>query len=179
MRKLYIFITFLLLFVPLVFSSCEKEENESTFLEAHSEKMWNLVERDGDSVSSDEHIGFSNNKSESLFYQVYIYNSDDYDCFTYKEGENITRPECGKYNDDGSLINGDEGVVIYSIIENKKNTLVLDKYYIDCSCESMIRETIRSTYSVDGDFLYENRGTGFDSNRTFSLSTKSRNEFCN
>ena len=91
----------------------------------------------------------------------------------------MTRPECVKYNDDGSLNNGDEAVVIYSIIENKKNTLVLDKYYIDCSCESMIKFTTRSTYSVDGDFLYENSGTGFGSNMKFSLSTKSRNELCN
>ena len=55
MKKLSLFTA---LVAILSFSSCEKEEDDSAFLDTHSEKMWNLVERDGDSVSSDEHIGF-------------------------------------------------------------------------------------------------------------------------
>ena len=169
----------LLLFVPLVFSSCEKEENESTFLETHSEKMWSLL-------TYESYIGFSNNKSESLFYQVEkSFNSYDYNCFTYKEGENVIQPECTKYNSDGGLINGDEAVVIYSIIENTQKRLILDAYTIDFSCESTFEFTTRSTYSVDGDFLYASIAyDGIDGINDlvyseYSLSTKSHDELCN
>ncbi len=80
------------------------------------------------------------------------------------------------------LINGDEAVVIYSIIENTQKRLILDAYTIDFSCESMFEFTTRSTYSVDGDFLYENiayDGINDLVYSEYSLSTKSRNELCN
>ena len=169
------------LLLTIIFFSCEKDDIETSFLETHSEKMWKLIEDDRyNSINYDEHIGFSNNKSDVLVYRTNYYNIGfGGSCIKFKEGETtIPISQCGILDDDG-FYNYGESIIIYSIIENSSNLLVIDDYLIDFSCESLIKETSRRSYNIDGGFLFENNTSGSKSYiRKYSLSDNSYIELC-
>lgn len=169
------------LLLTIIFFSCEKDDIETSFLETHSEKMWKLIEDDRyNSINYDEHIGFSNNKSDVLVYRTNYYNTGfGGSCIKFKEGETtIPISQCGILDDDG-FYNYGESIIIYSIIENSSNLLVIDDYLIDFSCESLIKETSRRSYNIDGGFPFENNTSGSKSYiRKYSLSDNSYIELC-
>ena len=169
-------------FIPLfLFVTCQKDDTPSSFLDTHSEKMWKLVEDDRyNSINFDEHIGFSNNKSDVLVYKTNFYNTGfGGSCIKFKQGETIVPvSECGILNNNGFYDYG-ESIIIYSIIENNPDLLIIDDYLIDSSCETLIKETHRRSYNVDGDFLIENNTSSLSSYiRKYSLSQGSYDELC-
>ena len=169
-----------LILLFLIFS-CEKDDTPSSFLDTHSEKMWKLLEDDRyNSINFDEHIGFSNNKSDVLVYKTNFYNTGfGGSCIKFKQGETIVPvSECGILNNNGFYDYG-ESIIIYSIIENNPDLLVIEDYLIDSSCETLIKETNRRSYNVDGNFLIENNTNSSNSYiRKYSLSQGSYDELC-
>ena len=169
------------LILLFLFCSCEKDDTPYSFLEAHSEKMWKLIEDDRyNSINFDEYIGFSSNKSDVLVYKTNFYNTGyGGSCVKFREGETtVPISECAILNNAGFYDYG-ESIIIYSIIENSPNLLIIDDYLLDNSCETIIKETYRRSYNIDGDFLIEDNTSDLNSYiRKYSLSQGSYDELC-
>jgi len=152
------------------------EDVDLTFLGINNEIMWQRT----DENYQDYYIGFSQRIfTGNLFYLVNI--DPDYGyCLKYKVGKNkISGSECG-------FLQGEEGetIMTYTIITHTENRLVLDVNFYDDSCDTLISEDVRYSYSIDGDFLYETIEFGWDelnSYREFneySQSTYSIDNYC-
>ena len=164
------------------FIYCSKDDVETSFLETHSDKMWNLID-DSRYLSlsvDDEHIGFTYNNPQVLVYKT-NFNNVGYGgiCYKFKEGENIVQiSECSVLNDSG-FYESSESTIIFEVKENTQSILTLNEKYIDLSCESIIEINITRSYYISGDFLYENTVSDqIEYIRKYRLSEGSYDELC-